>query len=937
MSWTQREYTPPKSCNSNTMTVPGGSSRGDEGVVVDTPTNTFKEYLPSKTYGNTPITTVPTTTSVPFNTSSQWAPEGKSLAAHIASAMPTPPESPPPTHLATSTICDSHHHEALVDKTTRQLGLHNLLRVSTSNADRYWLTRRCCYVFHCLALRTKFNYANIPNKMILRDDRIVRAMEQVVAEELEEAGVEEQDDCRARMSLLAKHTARANKLLTDMKAAISSTLIRITGYVLFKVFSNLLMSVTVHGGQQEVIDRAAQRDTPVIFVPLHRSHVDYLFVTWVLFNRQIPAPIVAAGDNLRIPVFGWLLRGLGGFFIKRRLDNCKSRKDILYRSLLQTYVTHALQAGYNLEFFIEGGRTRTGKPCMPKGGLLSVIVDAYSNGTLDDALIVPIAINYDKILDGNFIREQMGQSKIPESFWGAVRAIMKVLSTNYGHARIDFGQPFSLREFVHNQKRASFSQLPLSSQSHNDVLPGCTPPLSPSPMIEMPVLSNGRNSEQLQSLPQPFPLSEQQKPETALFSPSPLVMGKSYHQRSLSTPAANGNLRLRRTTSNPSNALNTVTGTNSRLTGAPSSSSLFGTEVTDEYRSLVKSLAVHIVYDAERCQAVMATNAVAWLLSYVYREGVKLSTLVEAVDALRDSLKTRKRDTGFSGHSRDAVLHAVHMLGAGLVRLEQSTTQTSTTNDTEQDFFIRPVTLLPNIIELNYYASALAPLFAADAIIVTCLLSSIDCDLWSYKDCLPDCLVDREKLIQRGLRLAQLLQHEFLLVPACASLLTKLGQVVDNLIDMGLLQDAGKVDSRWSEDSDEDDISFSQQYKLAPTSSTLEVIGAWRNMLAPMLDTYYHAACCLTSLVGKQLPDKEYIQSIQTHVSSLLEKGTLRYGESICVDPIRNAVKLFESESIMECYNHNSIRLVYLTREYDAEDRLSPLISEIDSYRSCIS
>lgn len=79
---------------------------------------------------------------------------------------------------------------------------------------------------------------------------------------------------------------------------------RLTGYVLFKVFSNLFMSVTVHGDQQEAIERAAQRDTPIIYLPLHRSHVDYLFVTWVLFNKQIPAPIVAAGDNLRIPIFG---------------------------------------------------------------------------------------------------------------------------------------------------------------------------------------------------------------------------------------------------------------------------------------------------------------------------------------------------------------------------------------------------------------------------------------------------------------------------------------------------------------------------------------------------------------------------------------------------------------------------------------------------------
>lgn len=154
--------------------------------------------------------------------------------------------------------------------------------------------------------------------------------------------------------------------------------------------------------------------------------------------------------------------------------------------------------------------------------------------------------------------------QVPESFWGAVRAIMKVLSTNYGHARIDFGQPFSLREFIQTVKRGS-AQLAIS-QPQNEPLPGCTPPLSPSPPDESPRLSIGNSN------PQP---------------PMPLFSQKC-HQRSLSTPASNNHLVLKKTYSNPSNAPN--------LTEARSSSSLFGTEVTEEYRSLVKSLAVHIVY-----------------------------------------------------------------------------------------------------------------------------------------------------------------------------------------------------------------------------------------------------------------------------------------------------------------------------------------------------
>lgn len=117
MSWTQMEYPPPKAYSSNaTMTVPGGNNSGSrggsEGVVVGgtttTTTNPFKEYVTLKPYDGTNSTTT-TTTSIPFNTPSQWASDGKSLAAHIARAMPTPPESPPPAHLATTTTsCESH-------------------------------------------------------------------------------------------------------------------------------------------------------------------------------------------------------------------------------------------------------------------------------------------------------------------------------------------------------------------------------------------------------------------------------------------------------------------------------------------------------------------------------------------------------------------------------------------------------------------------------------------------------------------------------------------------------------------------------------------------------------------------------------------------------------------------------------------------------------
>lgn len=141
---------------------------------------------------------------------------------------------------------------------------------------------------------------------------------------------------------------------------------------------------------------------------------------------------------------------MGAFFIKRKIDPEDGKKDVVYRSILHTYLQHALESGHNAEFFIEGGRTRTGKPCMPKSGILSVIVDAFNDGKIEDALLVPVSINYERLVDGNFIYEQLGQKKKPESFKSAITAIWNVLRSNYGLMRIDFNEPYSIRELINS-------------------------------------------------------------------------------------------------------------------------------------------------------------------------------------------------------------------------------------------------------------------------------------------------------------------------------------------------------------------------------------------------------------------------------------------------------------------------------------------------------
>lgn len=118
-----------------------------------------------------------------------------------------------------------------------------------------------------------------------------------------------------------------------MRSKISDVLLRLTSWVLYKLLPCFLSGVAAHPAQVEMLKAATEKapNAPLIFLPLHRSHLDYILISFILLNNDIRSPIVAAGNNLRIPFFGALLRGLGAFFIKRKIDPLTGKKDITYR------------------------------------------------------------------------------------------------------------------------------------------------------------------------------------------------------------------------------------------------------------------------------------------------------------------------------------------------------------------------------------------------------------------------------------------------------------------------------------------------------------------------------------------------------------------------------------------------------------------------------
>lgn len=151
----------------------------------------------------------------------------------------------------------------------------------------------------------KYDYAYIFDA-VLNHKRMRTEIERVAKNAFEKSGVKFEDEAKVYEELLKKYSEQTRKLLTHMRCAMSDKLLRLTSYVLYKLLPCFLSGVVAHPAQIDMIKVAQEKmpNTPLVFLPLHRSHLDYILVTFILLNNDIRCPQVAAGDNLNIPVFG---------------------------------------------------------------------------------------------------------------------------------------------------------------------------------------------------------------------------------------------------------------------------------------------------------------------------------------------------------------------------------------------------------------------------------------------------------------------------------------------------------------------------------------------------------------------------------------------------------------------------------------------------------
>ncbi|XP_044294586.1 glycerol-3-phosphate acyltransferase 1, mitochondrial [Varanus komodoensis] len=348
-------------------------------------------------------------------------------------------------------ICTPQSWDKFFNASIPSLGLRNVIYINeTHTRYRGWLARRLCYVLFVQERDVhKGMFATNVTENALNSNRVQDAIIEE-ASEISALGGSGQLDPRN----INKVKKKARKILQEMVANVSPFLIRLTGWVLLKLFNSFFWNIQIHKGQLEMVKAATELNLPLIFLPVHKSHIDYLLLTFILFCHNIKAPYIAAGNNLQIPIFSTLIRKLGGFFIRRKLDeNSDGRKDILYRTLLYVHVQELLRQCQFLEIFLEGTRSRSGKISSGRAGLLSVVVDALCKNATSDILIIPVGISYDRIIEGHYSSEQLGNPKKNESLWGVARGVFRMLRKNYGCVRVDFAQPFSLKEYLDGQSQ----------------------------------------------------------------------------------------------------------------------------------------------------------------------------------------------------------------------------------------------------------------------------------------------------------------------------------------------------------------------------------------------------------------------------------------------------------------------------------------------------
>lgn len=225
----------------------------------------------------------------------------------------------------------------------------------------------------------------------------------------------------------------------EIAASLSFTIIRLMDILLTRLWNKIYNGIEVANIKSV---RKLAKTHEIIYAPCHRSHIDYLLLSYCLYHRGLNVPHIAAGINLNMPVIGSILRRGGAFFMRRSFKGNK-----LYAAVFNEYIHQVFAHGHPVEYFVEGGRSRTGKMMQPKAGMLSMTVKSYIRDSNRPFAIIPVYIGYEKVFeDRTYLHELRGKEKRSESVFGLVKTLKKL--KNFGKVALNFGEPILLGQFL---------------------------------------------------------------------------------------------------------------------------------------------------------------------------------------------------------------------------------------------------------------------------------------------------------------------------------------------------------------------------------------------------------------------------------------------------------------------------------------------------------
>jgi glycerol-3-phosphate O-acyltransferase len=263
-------------------------------------------------------------------------------------------------------------------------------------------------------------------------------IDEVLRSESVRAAIQEQ----ARREKISEYKAwkKARKYAFEIAANYSYGFVRVAYFALTWFWNRIYDGVDLQHfrGFQKLAP-----DHEIIYVPCHRSHIDYLLVSYFVYINGLVPPHIAAGVNLNLPVLGHFLRMGGAFFLRRSFRSQK-----LYSAVFYEYLSRILSNGTAIEYFVEGTRSRTGRLLQPKGGMLSMTVRSYLRAPSRPILFQPIYVGYERLVEGrSYTAELSGQQKKSESLADLFK-VFGILKQRYGKVHVSFAQPIFLDQML---------------------------------------------------------------------------------------------------------------------------------------------------------------------------------------------------------------------------------------------------------------------------------------------------------------------------------------------------------------------------------------------------------------------------------------------------------------------------------------------------------